>query len=139
MREFKHDPLTGTGSGTCQIWWTRDVSSYRGVDVDDTQMYVSTSQGEVIAITRRTGQPVWSNPVLKLRSLSAPAVVGVMFLGDHARPGLGGVAVLGFSLAIVCAVALARFGEADEKGLTAAQRGAVRQAAEREPSPHTAG
>jgi len=72
-----------------------------------------------------------------LAETTAPAVVGVMFLGDHARPGLGGVAVLGFSLAIVCAVALARFGEADEKGLTAAQRGAVRQAAEREPSPHT--
>ena len=72
-----------------------------------------------------------------LAETTAPAVVGVMFLGDHARPGLGGVAVLGFSLAIVCAVALARFGEADEKGLTAAQRRAVRQA-EREPSPHTA-
>ena len=65
-----------------------------------------------------------------------PAVVGVMFLGDHTRPGLGGVAVLGFSLAIVCAVALARFGEADEQGLTAAQR-RVRQAADGEPTPHT--
>jgi hypothetical protein len=45
--------------------------------------------------------------------------------------------VLGFSLAIFCAVALARFGEADEQGLTAAQRRHVRQA-EGEPSPHTA-
>jgi len=51
-----------------------------------------------------------------------PAVVGIMFLGDHTRPGLGGVAVLGFTLAVVCAVALARFGETDEQGLTAAQR-----------------
>jgi drug/metabolite transporter (DMT)-like permease len=51
-----------------------------------------------------------------------PAVVGIMFLGDHTRPGLGGVAVVGFSLAVVCAVALARFGETDEEGLTAAQR-----------------
>ena len=51
-----------------------------------------------------------------LAETTAPAVVGVMFLGDHARPGLGGVALLGFSLAIVCAVALARFGEADEEG-----------------------
>ena len=66
-----------------------------------------------------------------------PAVVGVMFLGDHTRPGLGGVAVLGFSLAVVCAVALARFGETDEQGLTAAQRRHVRQA-EGEPSPNTA-
>jgi outer membrane protein assembly factor BamB len=59
-----------------QIWWTRDVSSYRGVDVDDSQMYVSSSQGSVMALTRRTGQPVWENPVLKNRSLSAPAVAG---------------------------------------------------------------
>ena len=72
-----------------------------------------------------------------LAETTPPAVVGVMFLGDHTRPGLGGVAVLGFSLAIVCAVALARFGETDEEGLTAAQR-RVRQSAEREPSPHTA-
>ena len=59
-----------------QIWWTRDVSSYRGVDLDDSQMYISTSQGALKAVTRRTGQPVWENPVLKLRSLSAPAVAG---------------------------------------------------------------
>jgi drug/metabolite transporter (DMT)-like permease len=66
-----------------------------------------------------------------------PAVVGIMFLGDHTRPGLGGVAVFGFSLAVFCAVALARFGETDEQGLTAAQR-RVRQAAEADPSPYTA-
>jgi len=59
-----------------QIWWTRDVSSYRGVDVDDSQMYVSSSQGTLLAFTRRTGQPVWENPVLKNRSLSAPVVAG---------------------------------------------------------------
>ena len=72
-----------------------------------------------------------------LAETTPPAVVGVMFLGDQTRPGLGGVAVLGFSLAIVCAVALARFGETDEQGLTATQR-RVRQAAEREPSPRAA-
>jgi len=65
-----------------------------------------------------------------------PAVVGIMFLGDHTRPGLGGVAVLGFSLAVVCAVALARFGETDEQGLTAAQRRRVMQSAEGDPSPY---
>jgi hypothetical protein len=47
------------------------------------------------------------------------------------------VAVLGFSLAVVCALALARFGETDEEGLTAAQR-RVRQSAESEPRPHAA-
>jgi drug/metabolite transporter (DMT)-like permease len=65
----------------------------------------------------------------------APAVVGVVFLGDHAKRGLGGVAVLGFSLAVVCAVALARFGEAGERGLEAAGP-RVRQPDEAEPCPH---
>ena len=59
-----------------QIWWTRDVSSYRGVDVDDDQMYVSTSQGELVALKRRSGIEVWRNDLLQRRSLSAPAVVG---------------------------------------------------------------
>ena len=43
-----------------------------------------------------------------------PAVVGVLLLGDSTRHGLEGVAVLGFLLAVFCAVALARFGEASE-------------------------
>jgi len=59
-----------------QIWWTRDLSSYRGVDVDDDQVYVSTSIGELVALKRRTGTEVWRNDSLKNRSLSAPAVVG---------------------------------------------------------------
>ena len=45
-----------------------------------------------------------------------PAAVGVVFLGDRTRPGLGGVAIAGFVLAVCSAVALARFGEADEDG-----------------------
>ncbi len=59
-----------------QVWWTREVSSYRGVDVDDEQLYVATSGGELVALKRRSGVEVWRNPSLKNRSLSAPAVVG---------------------------------------------------------------
>jgi drug/metabolite transporter (DMT)-like permease len=43
-----------------------------------------------------------------------PAVVGVLLLGDSTRHGLEGIAILGFVLAVFCAVALARFGEASE-------------------------
>ena len=50
-----------------------------------------------------------------------PAVVGVLFLGDTTRHGLTAVAVLGFLLAVVCAVALARFGEASEGHVPAQQ------------------
>ena len=42
-----------------------------------------------------------------------PAVIGVIFLGDTTRHGLEPVAVVGFLLAVVSALMLARFGEAD--------------------------
>ena len=41
-----------------------------------------------------------------------PAIVGVLLLGDTTRPGMTGLAVAGFVLALVSAIALARFGEA---------------------------
>ncbi|WP_369252543.1 hypothetical protein [Streptomyces sp. R41] len=41
-----------------------------------------------------------------------PAVVGVVWLGDRTREGLAWLAVLGFAVAVVGALALARFGEA---------------------------
>ena len=53
-----------------------------------------------------------------------------MFLGDNTRPGLSGLAVAGFILAVVCAVALARFGEAgDSRSQTGATAGAAARAA----------
>jgi drug/metabolite transporter (DMT)-like permease len=50
-----------------------------------------------------------------LAETAPPAIVGVEFLGDKTRPGLAAVAALGFVLAVVCALALARFGEASER------------------------
>jgi outer membrane protein assembly factor BamB len=61
---------------TGQVWWTQDLSSYRGVDVDDDQVYISTSGGEVVALKRRSGVEVWRNDLLKRRALSAPVVAG---------------------------------------------------------------
>ncbi|MDX3458834.1 hypothetical protein PV396_44125 [Streptomyces sp. ME02-8801-2C] len=43
-----------------------------------------------------------------------PAVIGVVWLGDRTREGLGWLAVAGFGVAVVGALALARFGEAPD-------------------------
>jgi drug/metabolite transporter (DMT)-like permease len=53
-----------------------------------------------------------------LAETAPPALVGVIFLGDTTRHGLTAVAAVGFVLAVVCALLLARFGEAGdtEKG-----------------------
>lgn len=59
-----------------QIWWSRELSSYRGLDVDEDALYVSSSAGELVAMRRRTGADLWSQNMLARRGLSAPAVVG---------------------------------------------------------------
>lgn len=42
----------------------------------------------------------------------APAFVGVAWLGDTARDGLGGLVIAGFAVAVAATLVLARFGEA---------------------------
>jgi drug/metabolite transporter (DMT)-like permease len=59
-----------------------------------------------------------------LAETAPPAVVGLLLLGDSTRHGMQGLAVLGFVLAVFCAVALARFGEAsDQKAVRSAAHG----------------
>jgi drug/metabolite transporter (DMT)-like permease len=51
-----------------------------------------------------------------------PSVIGVLLLGDHARPGWLPVAGVGFAIAVTGALALARFGEIGERPRTPATR-----------------
>jgi drug/metabolite transporter (DMT)-like permease len=67
-----------------------------------------------------------------LAETAPPALIGVMFLGDHTRHGLTAVAVLAFILAVACALLLARFGEAGDHSDPAEQDGL--RSADGEPS-----
>ncbi|MFF7308512.1 DMT family transporter [Streptomyces sp. NPDC008137] len=49
---------------------------------------------------------------LVLGETVAPALIGVIWLGDRTREGLGWLAVAGFAVAVAGALALSRFGEA---------------------------
>jgi len=59
-----------------QVWWGRDLSSYRGLALDDDQVYVATSDGSMVALRRRDGTVLWQQDGLKRRGLSAPVVDG---------------------------------------------------------------
>jgi hypothetical protein len=106
--------------------------------VRDPAAYALAAAGVVsfmlYATALEDGSVTVATAAVVLAETTPPAVVGVMFLGDHTRPGLGGVAVLGFGFAIVCAVALARFGHTDEHQETATQPQRV-QPADSDPSP----
>jgi outer membrane protein assembly factor BamB len=56
---------------TGQTWWSHDASSFRAIGLDDTSLYVSTSDGEVVALRRRTGTELWRQKALLHRRLSA--------------------------------------------------------------------
>jgi outer membrane protein assembly factor BamB len=57
-----------------QIWWSHDMSSYRGLVADDENLYVTQSDGIVVALRQRDGSELWRNQKLKLRRLSAPVL-----------------------------------------------------------------
>ncbi len=54
-----------------QIWWSHEASSFRGIGLDDSALYVSTADGEIIAMRRRTGTEIWRQKSLAHRRLSA--------------------------------------------------------------------
>jgi len=58
---------------TGQIWWSHEMSSYRGMSLDEEALYVSTAEGEVVALRARTGAEIWRQSALLHRGLSAPA------------------------------------------------------------------
>jgi outer membrane protein assembly factor BamB len=59
-----------------QVWWSRELSSYRGLDINDDAVFTATTDGELVSMRRRTGVEIWRQSALKRRGLSAPTVVG---------------------------------------------------------------
>jgi outer membrane protein assembly factor BamB len=57
-----------------QLWWSHDMSSYRGLAVDADNLYVTQSDGTVVALRQRDGAEIWRNEKLKRRGLSTPIV-----------------------------------------------------------------
>ncbi|MEP6886196.1 MAG: outer membrane protein assembly factor BamB [Gammaproteobacteria bacterium] len=57
-----------------QIWWAHDMSSYRGLVADNDNLYVTQSDGIVVALRQRDGSELWRNQKLKLRRLSTPVL-----------------------------------------------------------------
>jgi len=60
---------------TGQTWWSHEASSYRGLTFDDDALYMSTADGEVLALKTRTGAELWRQKALLNRGLSGVAVM----------------------------------------------------------------
>ena len=90
--------------------------------VDDPAAYALLAAGGVATLCYATalqrGTVTQATAPLVVGETLVPAIVGVLLLGDRARAGWEGVAVVGFVLAVAGALALARHGEvpAEEPG-----------------------
>jgi drug/metabolite transporter (DMT)-like permease len=83
--------------------------------VRDPAVYAAIGGGVVAFLFFATGLQRGSvtavSAAVVVGETALPALVGILALGDHPRPGFAPVAVLGFLLAVIGALALSRFGE----------------------------
>jgi len=59
-----------------QVWWSRELSSYRGLVLDGEILYITTAEGSVQALRRRDGTPIWDTDKLIRRGLTTPVIDG---------------------------------------------------------------
>ncbi|MEW6329920.1 MAG: outer membrane protein assembly factor BamB [Pseudomonadota bacterium] len=66
-----------------RILWSRDVSTFSGMDADRNNIYLTDDRSNVMAFDQRTGASVWKQEQLRARQLNAPRCVdGLVAVGD---------------------------------------------------------
>jgi outer membrane protein assembly factor BamB len=66
-----------------RVLWSRDLSSYNGLDVDASWVYVTDEDSQVWALDRRTGASLWKQEKLKYRKLTSPvSIQDYVIVGD---------------------------------------------------------
>lgn len=68
--------VAGIALGDGSIAWTRDISSYNSVGLDEGNVYVSDSDSQVWALDRNNGATVWRQDALDGLSLTPPRRFG---------------------------------------------------------------
>ncbi len=64
--------LAAVAAESGQVLWQREISTYVGVAADWNNLYTTNEQGEVIALTRRTGAESWRQDALLRRWPTLP-------------------------------------------------------------------
>jgi outer membrane protein assembly factor BamB len=68
---------------TGRIGWSRDISSYTGINAESDRLYLSHSQGAVYSMEFASGKTFWRQGDLRYRQISAPLPMGELIaVGD---------------------------------------------------------
>lgn len=79
-----HGRLAAITLSDGSLIWDRELSSYRGLDVDQSRVYVTDEESNIWALDRRNGASLWKQDALKYRKLTAPVVIDdYIIVGDY--------------------------------------------------------
>ena len=68
-----------------RLLWSRDISSYNSLAVDNSNLYVSDNDSTLWALDRFNGAIIWKQDKLALRSITAPVLYKqYIVVGDYA-------------------------------------------------------
>jgi outer membrane protein assembly factor BamB len=59
-----------------QLLWSQEMSSYSGLAVDVSSVFVTNQRSELVAVSRGSGRELWRKTELRNRDVSAPAIFG---------------------------------------------------------------
>lgn len=116
----------GTGFGVVEIGvrLIDVVNPSRGAFYANPALYAAAAGGAagflLLTSALQRGSVTTTVAAMVVGETIAPALVGVVWLGDRARNGLGWVVLLGFGVAVAGTLVLARFGEAASAAADAA-------------------
>jgi outer membrane protein assembly factor BamB len=66
-----------------RIGWSRDISSYTGINAESGRLYLTHAQGAVYSLEYASGKTFWRQGDLRYRQLSAPSPMGnLIAVGD---------------------------------------------------------
>lgn len=75
--------LAAVGLHSGNILWQQELSAYSGLALDENAVYITDTDGNVYAFSRRSGELLWKQAKLYHRGVTGPAVVaGSIVVGD---------------------------------------------------------
>ena len=78
-----HGRAIGVALENGVVLWQQELSSYAGLGVDVSSVYVTDEFSELVALERGSGTPRWRQNALRLRDVTAPAAFGnTIVVGD---------------------------------------------------------
>ena len=69
-----HGNVTMLALDSGQTWWSHKASSYRGLALGNNVVYMSTADGQIMALNPSNGSVIWTQSALRYRGLTTVAV-----------------------------------------------------------------